>query len=102
MRKIFLLTLALLAGGALLAQNNTSDFHRHTLESAFQQFQATNNAAGMGLFQPISGSQTQIETFYSAGDDHLSQEGSPDYGFDFSTLRYDRFSDKLFMRGSFH
>ena len=102
MRKIFLLTPALLAGGALLAQNNTSDFHRHTLESAFQQFQATNNAAGMGLFQPISGSQTQIETFYSAGDDHLSQEGSPDYGFDFSTLRYDRFSDKLFMRGSFH
>ena len=102
MRKVFLLTLAFLAGGAVLAQDYPSDFHRHTLESAFQQFQATNNAAGMGLFQPLSGSQTQIETFYSAGDDHLSQEGSPDYGFDFSTLRYDRFSDKLFMRGSFH
>lgn len=102
MRKIFLLTLALLAGGAVLAQDYPSDFHRHTLESALQQFQATNNAAGMGLFQPLSGSQTQIETFYSAGDDHLAQQGSPDYGFDFSTLRYDRFSDKLFMRGSFH
>ena len=102
MRKIVLLILAFLAGGAILAQEMPSDFHRITLESTFQQFQATNNAAGMGLFQPHSGSQTQIETFYSAGDDHLSQEGSPDYGFDFSTLRYDRFSDKLFMRGSFH
>ena len=102
MRKIFLLMPAFLAGSALLAQNYTSDVHRHTLESAYQQFQATNNAAGMGLFQPLSGSQTQIETFYEAGDDHLAQVGSPDYGFDFSTLRYDRFSDKLFMRGSFH
>ena len=102
MRKFFLLTLAFLAGGAVLAQDYPSDFHRHTLESAFQQFQATNNGAGMGLFQPLSGSQTQIETFYTGGDDHLSQEGSPDYGFDFSTLRYDKFSDKLFMRGSFH
>ena len=102
MRKIVLLTLAFLAGGAVLAQEEPSDFRRHTLESTRQQFQATNNAAGMGLYQPLSGSQTQIKTFYSAGDDHLAQQGSPDYGFDFSTLRYDRFSDKLFMRGSFH
>ena len=102
MRKTVLLTLAFLAGGAALAQEVPSDFHRLTLEEVFQQFQATDNAAGMGLFQPLSGSRTQIETFYSAGDDHLSQQGSPDYGFDFSTLRYDRFSDKLFMRGSFH
>lgn len=102
MRKTVLLTLAILSCGVILAQEIPSDIHRHTLESAFQQFQATNNAAGMGLFQPLSGSQTQIETFYAAGDDHLSQQGSPDYGFDFSTLRYDRFSDKLFMRGSFH
>jgi hypothetical protein len=102
MRKTALLTLAFLTGAVLLAQEVPSDFHRLTLEEAFQQFQSTNNAAGMGLFQPLSGSRTQIETFYLSGDDHLSQEGSPDYGFDFSTLRYDRFSDKLFMRGSFH
>ena len=102
MRKTLLLTLAFVAGGAALAQDLPSDFHRLTLEEAFQQFQATNNAAGMGLFQPLSGSRTQIETFYGRGDDHLAQQGSPDYGFDFSTLRYDRFSDKLFMRGSFH
>ena len=102
MRKALLMMLAFLAGSAALAQDYPSDFHRLTLEEAFQQFQATDNAAGMGLFQPLSGSRTQIETFYGRGDDHLAQQGSPDYGFDFSTLRYDRFSDKLFMRGSFH
>ena len=102
MKKTVLLTLALLACGSILAQDYPSDFHRLTLEEAFQQFQSTDNAAGMGLYQPLSGSRTQVEAFHSAGDDHLSQEGSPDYGFDFSTLRYDRFSDKLFMRGSFH
>ena len=89
MRKTVLLTLAILTGGALVAQEVPSDFHRLTLEEVYQQFQATDNAAGMGLFQPLSGSRTQIETFYSTGDDHLSQQGSPDYGFDFSTLRYD-------------
>lgn len=102
MRKALLLALALLAGGAVRAQEIPSDTHLLTLEEAFQQFLATNNAAGMGLFQPLSGSRTQIEAFYRGGDDHRAQEGSPDYGFDFSTLRYDRFSDKLFMRGSFH
>ena len=102
MRKTMLLTLALLAGGAALAQDYPADTYKRALQTALQQFQATNNAAGMGLFQPQSGSDTQIETFYKGGDDHLAQEGSPDYGFDFSTLRYDSFSDKLFMRGSFH
>jgi hypothetical protein len=101
MRKVFLLALSL-GTCAAFAQERPSDFHTLTLETALQQFQATNNAAGMGLFQPGSGSQTQIEGFYRGGDDHLAQEGSPDYGFDFSTLRYDRFSDLLFMRGTFH
>lgn len=102
MRKTVLLTLTLFAGGSAFAQDYPADFHRLTLETALQQFLSTNNAAGMGLYQPISGSRTQLETFFTVGDDHLSQEGSPDYGFDFSTLRYDRFSDRLFMRGSFH
>lgn len=102
MRKIRLITLALLAGLAARAQEMPAGMQTRSLESAFQQFLSTNNAAGMGLFQPSTGSQTQIETFYMSGEDHLAQEGSPDYGFDFSTLRYDSFSDKLFMRGSFH
>lgn len=39
MRKTILLTLAFLSCGVILAQEIPSDFHRHTLESAFQQFQ---------------------------------------------------------------
>ena len=102
MRKILIGTLLLLASGAAWSQEVPANFATQAVETTLQQFLATRNAAGMGLYQPSSGSKTQIEGFYSAGDDHLAQQGSPDYGFDFSTLRYDRFSDKLFMRGSFH
>lgn len=102
MRKFMLGTLLLLSCAAAWAQDFPTGFAKQELETARQQFLSTNNAAGMGLFQPASGSKTQIEGFYAAGSDHLAQTGSPDYGFDFSTLRYDRFSDKLFMRGSFH
>ena len=102
MRKLLVLTLALLCGLSALAQKPQSDFSSREIEAAYQQFLDTDNAAGMGLFQPLSGSKTQIEGLYKAGDDHLSQVGTPEYGFDFSTLRYDSFSDKLFMRGSFH
>ena len=94
--------LALLAVcGLAFAQDFPSDFGRQELEEARQQFAATNNAAGMGLSQPASGSNTALETFYQAGDFHLAQQGPKDYGFEFSTLRYDSFSDKLFMKGSF-
>ena len=79
-----------------------SDFHRLGLEMALQQFDATRNAAGMGLYQPASGSMTQLEAFRQQGDFHLAQTGDTDLGFKFSTLRYDSFSDKLFMKGSFH
>lgn len=79
-----------------------SDFHRLGLEMALQQFDATRNAAGMGLFQPASGSMTQLEAFRQQGDFHLAQTGDADLGFKFSTLRYDSFSDKLFMKGSFY
>ena len=101
MRRIFTLIALLAAFTAAFAQDYPSDFGRLAVESALQQFDATNNAAGMGLFQPASGSKTQIEGFYSGGDFHLAQQGSKDYGFEFSTLRYDSFSDKLFMKGSF-
>ena len=97
-----LTTIALMAAFvAAFAQDYPSDFGRLAIESSLQQFDATNNAAGMGLFQPASGSKTQMETFYSGGDFHLAQQGGKDYGFEFSTLRYDSFSDKLFMKGSF-
>ena len=101
MRRIFTIIALMTAFSAAFAQDYPSDFGRLTLESALQQFDATNNAAGMGLLQPASGSKTQIEGFFTGGDFHLAQQGSKDYGFEFSTLRYDSFSDKLFMKGSF-
>ena len=102
MRKTIIIVLGLLSGAAAWSQDYPSQFSSQKLETTFQQYLSTNNAAGMGLFQPASGSKTQVEGFYGGGTDHLAQQGSPDYGFDFSTLRYDTLTDHLFMRGSFH
>ena len=119
MRKFFLSVLVLLsalAGGMpVFAQQSSaqapaasaqakqpSDLHRLELESTLQQFARTDNTAGMGLFQPVSGSVTEINVFRQAGDYHRAQEGSSDLGFRFSTLRYDRLTEQLFMRGSFY
>ena len=102
MRKILTLTALVALSLPLLAQQRPSDAHQLTLETLFPSFSRTNNAAGMGLFQPAPGSKTQIRVFDKAGDYHLAQQGESEYGFKFSTLRYDTFSDKLFMRGSFY
>ena len=83
------------------AKDLPSSFRQLELEGARQQFDATNNAAGMGLAQPSSGSKTELGGAYEWGDWHLAQQGSADLGLGFSTLRYDSFSDKLFMKGSF-
>ena len=83
------------------AKDLPSSFRQLELESAGQQYDATNNAAGMGLAQPSSGSKTELGGSYQWGDWHLAQQGSADIGLGFSTLRYDSFSDKLFMKGSF-
>jgi hypothetical protein len=101
MRKTVLAGFCLLVSLALHAQERPSDFHRMDLETLFQPFSRTLNAAGMGLSQPAPGSRTDLKVFHEAGDYHLAQQGDRDYGFAFSTLRYDTFSDKLFMRGSF-
>ena len=101
MRKMILLPLALVFASAYAQERQASDFQRQTLEETFQSFALTNNAAGMGLAQPSAGSRTWIGLFGRTGDYHLAQQGDTDYGFQFSTLRYDSFSDKLFMRGTF-
>ena len=101
MKKMLLILLISLCTAAF-AQTRPSDFHQLGLEMALQQFDATRNAAGMGLFQPASGSMTFLEVFRQKGDYHLAQTGDSDLGFKFSTLRYDSFSDKLFMKGSFY
>lgn len=102
MRKMSLLLLMLVFTSAYAQEKQASDVQRQTLEELFQTFSLTNNAAGMGLSQPSAGSQTQLSLFDQTGDYHLAQQGDTDYGFKFSTLRYDSFSDKLFMRGSFY
>ena len=91
-----------LACTAAYAQDKPSDFQKKTLQEILQPFALTNNAAGMGLSQPDAGSVTELGVFSDAGDFHRAQEGNADRGFSFSTLRYDTFSDKLFMKGSFH
>ena len=101
MRKLLLCSLGLVLCLSLHAQR-PADAHRQELEVLFQRFSLTNNAAGMGLAQPSAGSKTQISVFDQMGDYHLAQQGEGDLGFRFSTLRYDSFSDKLFMRGSFY
>lgn len=102
MKKFIAIALLAAACTAASAQDKTpSDFGRLALEEAMQQYQSTNNGAGMGLYQPQSGSNTALEGFDKGGDHHRAQEGGSDYGFSFSTLRYDSFSDKLFMRGTF-
>ena len=102
MRKLIITLSGLLCCLALSAQQTPSDAHRLTLETLFQAFSRTNNTAGMGLSQPTPGSKTQLMVFDQTGDHHLAQQGSADYGFQFSTLRYDSFNDKLFMRGAFY
>ncbi|MBQ2102719.1 MAG: hypothetical protein II479_04055 [Bacteroidales bacterium] len=100
MRKMTLTGL-LLAAALPLAAQRPSDFQQMELETLLQPFSKTVNAAGMGLAQPSPGSLTGLGIFREAGDFHLAQQGDADLGFTFSTLRYDSFSDKLFMRGAF-
>jgi hypothetical protein len=102
MRKIAILLLLLPAMAAIAQEKQPSDFQQKALQEILQPFARTNNAAGMGLSQPAAGSVTQLGVFTQAGDFHRAQEGVADRGFDFNTLRYDTFSDKLFMKGSFH
>ena len=99
MRKLMILLMLPLCT-AVFAQQPSS-FRQLELEGVRQQFDATNNAAGMGLAQPSVGSRTELGGTYDWGDWHLAQQGSADLGLGFSTLRYDSFSDKLFMKGSF-
>ena len=101
MRKMTILAMGLLLSLSLHAQR-PADTHQQELEVLQQNYSLTNNAAGMGLAQPSAGSKTQITLFDQMGDYHLAQQGDTDLGFKFSTLRYDTFNDKLFMRGSFY
>lgn len=82
-------------------EKTPSDLRKTGMELLSQQYSRTRNAAGMGLFQPESNSFTTLGLFSEKGDYHRAQEGDSDRGFSFSSTRYDSFSDKLFMSGSF-
>lgn len=109
MRKITTIMAALLClAPVAFAQNaavrnsgEPSDSRKMELQDMDQQYDLTDNAAGMGLAQPSSGSFTTLSVSQEAGGHHLAQQGISDFGFGFSSLRYDSFSDKLFMKGSF-
>ncbi len=66
-----------------------------------QQWNTTDNAAGMAFSHVSRGSLTTIGTYRSSGDYHRVQEGSSNKGLKFSTVRYDRFNEKVYVRGSF-
>jgi hypothetical protein len=106
MKRIICIIIAATAASLLTANAQDSlklpvDYQKNVLQTSLQQYAQTSNAAGMGLSQPESGSFTTMGIYAEGGDQHRVQEGNADRGFDFKTERFDTFSPKLFMRGSF-
>lgn len=101
-----ILCISLCTGGALLAQSgdsikSPSTLKERELQILNQQWGFTPNAAGMGMDVVNSGSLTTLGVKRSVGDYHRAQEGSAYNTLNFSTDRYDKFSDNLYMKGSF-
>lgn len=101
MRRLVFLLIPLALSVTVMAQNRPADSRQRELESMYQQYDNTQNAAGMGLAQPSTGSVTAVDAGFQKGDYHRAQEGDAMNSFRFSTERYDRFTDKFFMKGSF-
>ncbi len=66
-----------------------------------QQWNITDNSAGMGLNIISTGSLTTLGVSRGVGDLHRAQEGSARNGLEFKTDRYDKYSDKLYLKGTF-
>ena len=77
------------------------DFQTRELQGLRQLWNKTENSAGMGFSNVNTGSLTSINKYFSNGDHHRVQEGSANNGLTFSTERYDKFSEKVYVRGSF-
>jgi hypothetical protein len=77
------------------------DIQSRELQIVQQQWLNTNNAAGLAFSLVNKGSYTSLERFVSSGDYHRAQEGSSNKALKFSTQRYDRFNEKIYVRGSF-
>lgn len=77
------------------------DLQKRELEVLRQQWSVTNNSSGMA-FSPVSaGSFATLGVYSQGGDHHRVQEGSTQKGLYFSTERYDKFSNKILVKGSF-
>lgn len=77
------------------------DLQKRELEVLRQQWSVTNNSSGMA-FSPVgAGSFATLGVYSQGGDHHRIQEGSAQKGLYFSTERYDKFNDKIHVKGSF-
>lgn len=105
-RYIILLVITTLLTNISIAQNVDSlgaypQLNQRELQIVKQQWVMTDNAAGM-VFQNVNkGSYTRLERYLSEGEHHRVQEGSSNKGLRFVSERYDRFNDKVFVRGQF-
>jgi len=107
MKKVIIIIVAIVFITCTLSgQSNDSiqkypDFQKRELQALRQLWNKSDNAAGMGFSNVNTGSLTSLQKYYSNGDHHRVQEGSANNGLTFSTERYDRFSEKVYVRGSF-
>lgn len=81
--------------------NNYPNYNKRVLQTIRQQWGVTDNAAGMTFADVSKGSFATLERYLSQGDHHRVQEGSSNKGLTFSTERYDKFNDKILVRGAF-
>ncbi len=109
MKRICLTTLiylTLISNGALVAQNRDSITYPGTVKEREMQilnqnWNVTGNAAGMGFSHVNTGSFTTLGLITGSGDYHKTQEGSARNALQFRTERYDKFNQKLYVKGSF-
>jgi len=108
MRNTYILTTLLLLffAGVAKGENTDSlkrvpDLQKREMQILKQQWVNSDNAAGMSLSKVDRGSFTTLSYYKDGGDYHKVQQGSKNSGFLFRTERYDRFNDKVFVRGTF-
>lgn len=74
---------------------------KREMQKTGMQWENTTNAAGMKFGEVDKGSFTTLGVYKGAGDYHRVQEGSESRGLIFETERYDKLSDKIFVKGTF-
>lgn len=77
------------------------EYQKREIQKILQQWSNTSNAAGMVFAKTDKGSFATLETYSNGGDYHRLQEGSANNGLKFSTERYDKLNDYVFVKGSF-